>query len=233
MIDRHEDAAQASEQSAVTWAASLRRRASLASLSYPKGIDVDDEGNLFIADHLNRRIRKVDTSGIISTIAGTGEYGYAGDGGPATAAKISGASDVVVDHATGDVYFTDPSSSVVRKIDAAGIITTVAGTGVWGFSGDGGPATAAAMRGAQGLLLDGSGGFYVTTRSDGRVRHVDANGTIDTVAGGGDISYPAAWAADDYQGPSMGAPLVDLDALAFDQEGNLVLSTKVVRRIPG
>ncbi len=113
-----------------------------AMLNGPGGVTVDISGNVYIADGLNHRIRRVSDDGVITTIAGTGTAGYSGDGGPATAAELISPTGVAIDGA-GNVYIADYYSHCVRKIDTFGIITTFAGTGILGFSGDGGAATAA------------------------------------------------------------------------------------------
>ena len=107
-------------------------------------LGVDALGNVYLGDDMNFRLRRVDPAGIITTIAGTGEYGYSGDGGPAVAAKI-GSARAAAANSAGNVYFVDTSNHVVRKIDANGQISTVAGTGKPGFSGDCGPGTDAAL----------------------------------------------------------------------------------------
>ncbi len=148
------------------------------------GVAADAAGNVFIGDTFNNRVRRVDAvTGVISTVAGTGTAGFSGDGGPATAAKIGSPARLAVD-AAGNLYFDDAAR--VRRVDAVtGVITTVAGTGTAGFSGDGGPATAAQLGGAAGIAVDRAGNVFI---ADGnrRVRRVDAaTGVITTVAGSG------------------------------------------------
>jgi sugar lactone lactonase YvrE len=146
---------------------------------------VDAAGNLYIADLPNNRIRKVDTNGIITTIAGTGNAGFAGDGGPATKAELNGPTSVAID-GRGNLYIADALNFRFRKIDTEGIITTVAGNGEGGFSGDGAPATNARV-GGEGVWADSEGNFYLIGGS--RVRKVDTNGIITTVAGNGTIGF--------------------------------------------
>ncbi len=147
----------------------------------------DDAGNVYIADHTNYAIRKINTAGIITTIAGTGTTGFSGDGGPATAAQITTADGITVDR-TGNVYFTQMNGRI-RKIDAAGIITTIAGTGVNGFSGDGGPATAAQLYVPNGICTDPAGNVYVADLSNNRIRKINTAGIISTIAGGATSGY--------------------------------------------
>ena len=140
-----------------------------AELREPRGVDVDNAGNLFIADLNNFRIRRVD-AGIITTVAGTSSRGFSGDGGLAISAELSNPQDVAVDSA-GNLFIADSSNFRIRRVDAAtGIITTVAGTGVSGFSGDGGPATSAELRSLGGMAVDSVGNLFMI--DFGRVRKV-------------------------------------------------------------
>ena len=137
-----------------------------AQLLLPSGLAVDSSGNVYIADTNNFRVRKISSSGIISTLAGNGTKGSSGDGGPAEKAQLSGPLGLKLDNA-GNLYIADGAS--VRMVSAAGIITTVAGTGVLGLSGDGGPATSAQL-GAWALTFDGIGNLYVADPWDNNVR---------------------------------------------------------------
>ena len=167
--------------------------ATSARLSRPNDVAVDGAGNLFIADSGNNRIRKVDATGTISTVAGTGRTG-GGDGGPAVQAQLHGPSGVAVDGA-GNVFIADRYNYRIRKVDSAGVITTVAGTGVRGSSGDGGPATSARLSGAEGVAVDGAGNVYIADEGNDRIRKVDSAGVITTVAGTGEYEASAATAA--------------------------------------
>ena len=141
-------------------------RQSRPELYNPVSVALDGAGNLFIADRYNHRIRKVDSAGVISTVAGSGEAGvlgggFSGDGGPATAARLSSPSGVALDGA-GNLFIADKGNHRIRKVDAAGTISTIAGsgeTGIYrgGFSGDGGPATSARLSSPSGVAL-GRGG---------------------------------------------------------------------------
>src|SRR5215208_5674161 len=154
--------------------------ATKARLDFPSAVAVDREGNLYIADGSNYRIRKVDKDGIITTFAGTGKARHSGDGGPATSAQLREPACMVFD-AQGNLYLADYTS--VRKIDPSGTITTVAGTGRFGYSGDGGPATKAALALPIGIALDREGNLYIACHHNSRVRKVDPKGKITTVAG--------------------------------------------------
>jgi sugar lactone lactonase YvrE len=168
-----------------------------AQLYYPYSVAVDGVGNLYIADYYNQRIRKVTAAtGIITTVAGTDVGGFSGDGGAATAAQLLYPNGVAVDGA-GNLYIADTSNQRVRKVTAAtGIITTVAGTGTYGFNGDGGAATAAQLRYPSGLAVDGAGNLYIADWENHRVRLVaSATGVITTVAGAGTAAFGGDGAA--------------------------------------
>ncbi|SPF33820.1 NHL repeat containing protein (modular protein) [Candidatus Sulfopaludibacter sp. SbA4] len=155
-----------------------------AQLNSPNGVAVDSLGNIYIADTNNWRVRRVDTSGSITTVAGNGGYSYAGDGGPATLAGLRGAYGIAVD-AAGSLYIADSGNQVIRKVDTSGTITTVAGNGSYGYSGDGGAATGAKLYYPYGVAVDAAGNLYIADSDNLRVRKVDTSGTITTVAGTG------------------------------------------------
>lgn len=153
-----------------------------AARTSSNAIATDQAGNLYISDYVNYRIRKVSISGIISTIAGNGTIGFSGDGGPATAATLSWVSGICVDNA-GNIYFADNGNNRIRKINTAGIISTVAGNGTIAYSGDGGPATAAGFNKVKGLETDASGNVYIADIYNNVIRKVSTSGIITTVAG--------------------------------------------------
>jgi DNA-binding beta-propeller fold protein YncE len=154
-----------------------------------------------------------DTQWIISTVAGTGAKGYAGDGGAATQALLNNPFDLAFDPA-GNLCFSDTYNHCIRRIDArSGIITTIAGSGERGFSGDGGPATRAQMDQPYGIVIDRSGNIYIADRLNGRVRRVDgASGVITTLAGDGSGKYSGDG------GPADRAGLAEPNGLALDRE---------------
>ena len=165
--------------------------ATAAQLFNPIGLTFDSADNLYIADRDNQRIRKVNVfTGVITTVAGNGTQGLVGNGGPATSAQLNRPVDVIVDRA-GNLYIAEEFSYSIRKVDAVtGIISVVAGTGTLGYSGDGGPATAAQMGGAFHLALDSAGNLYFADPSNQRIRRVDAaTGIITTLAGTGRAEY--------------------------------------------
>ncbi len=163
-------------------------QATAALLSQPSDVFKDRQGNIYIADNGNNRIRVINTAGIIRTIAGNGIAAYSGDGGPAVFAALNHPNRIVTDDA-GNVYIADEGNNVIRRIDASGIISTVAGNGQAGFSGDGGAATAAALNDPSGIAADHAGNLYVSDRGNARIRKINAAGVISTYAGGGAAHY--------------------------------------------
>jgi sugar lactone lactonase YvrE len=158
--------------------------ATAALLNNPADVAVTPDGGFLIADTANWRIRKVAASGVITTVAGNGQHGFSGDGGPATAAQLAGPAGVAPT-ADGGFLIADSENNRIRKVSAAGMIATVAGVGTGGFSGDGGPATAAQLNHPIGVTPTADGGFYIADTFNHRIRFVSAAGTIATVAGGG------------------------------------------------
>ena len=197
-----------------------------ARIASPHGTALDREGNVYIADLKNDRIRKVDAStGIITTVAGSGEHGYSGDGGPATDAMLASPIAVTAS-ADGDLYIADHRNSRIRKVDAAtGIINTVAGTGQQGFRGDGGPATQAAISLPRDVALDADGSLYIADGANNRIRKVDPDGTITTVAGTGSTEFSGDG------GLSHLANLSMPYSIALDREGNLYIVDTGNRRV--
>ena len=163
--------------------------ANLAEINTPNAAVKDAAGNVYIADYANDRIRKVDAAtGDISTIAGTATAGFSGDGGPANLAQISGPTGIALD-AQGNLYFSDLFNNRVRKIDLAGNITTVAGTGSATFNGDGIQATNASLAGPRGLAVDSLGRLFIADATHRRIRLVNTNGVISTYAGTGTTGF--------------------------------------------
>ncbi|MEO6912273.1 MAG: Ig-like domain repeat protein, partial [Edaphobacter sp.] len=165
--------------------------ATAARLDLPTALAVDANGNVYVADTQNYRIRKIAAaSGILTTVAGNGVQGFSGDNGPATAAAIDSPSGLAID-AAGDLYFSDTHNHRVRRIAAAtGIISTIAGTGTAGYSGDSSPGTAARLALPGGLSIDSAGNLYIADTGNQRIRRIDAiTGAITTVAGNGTQTF--------------------------------------------
>jgi len=161
----------------------------------PVGLAIDGLGNVYAADEFNNRVRKIDTAGIITTIAGNGTMGFGGDGGPATAAELNKPLDVAVD-AAGNIYIADGYNYRVRKVDGAGVITTVAGDSSGGYAGDGGPATDAELFLPRDIVMDAAGNLYIGDTPNGIIRKVDTSGIITTFAGNGVLAYNGDMCAD-------------------------------------
>jgi uncharacterized protein (TIGR03437 family) len=242
--------------------------ATKATLNLPSGVTVDSQGNIYIADTLNLRIRKVNSSGTISTVAGDGLVSYSGDGGPATAAQLNGPKGVGVD-AKGNQYVADSRNGVVRLVSSKGVISSIgggsfvspqgvgmdsggnayiadlqgnkvwrigtggtlavfAGDGTQGDSGDGGPATSAELNAPAAVAVDSAGNVYIAEFSGNRVREVGTNGTITTVAGNGIQGYSGDG------GPALAASLNGPIAIAVDTAGDLYIAdsnNSVIREV--
>jgi sugar lactone lactonase YvrE len=175
---------------------------------------VDSAGNLYIADAFNNRVRKV-AGGIITTVAGTGAAGYSGDNGPAISAKLNSPQGVAVDSA-GNLYIAEAGNNVIRKV-SNGMITTLAGNGKFGFSGDNGPAISAEFKVPYGLAVDLAGNLYIADNGNNRIRKV-ANGVITTVAGNGKDGFSGD------NGLATSAELSIPYAVAVDSAGNLYIA---------
>jgi sugar lactone lactonase YvrE len=194
-------------------------RALDALLNFPTAIAADAEGDLYIADTMNHRIRRVDArTGRITTIAGVGLPRFGGDGGPSVAAGLNEPAALVVQGAR--LYVADQSNNRIRMVDLrTGVITTVAGTGTATFNGDGKPATEAALAGPSGLTIGTDGRLYIADTFNGRIRAVDpATGIIETVVGdGGEYRYQGEMEA---SSPSLSRP----SGIAVDLEGNVFMT---------
>ena len=191
--------------------------ATTAQLNEPWGVAVDSAGNLFIADLVNNRIRKVTTDGVIHTVAGMGAAGYSGDGGPATMAQLNYPVGVTVD-SSGNLFIADSGNNRVRKVATGGTIGTVVGNGVPGFVGDGAAANLAELDKPTGIAVDRLGNLFISDHGNNRIRKVTPDGTIKTIAGLGTAGF---------SGDGGSAPAAQIDyamGIALDGVGNLFLA---------
>ena len=164
-------------------------KATTTAMGFPRGLVVNAAGEFWYSDPGNNRVRMVNSSGIVNTVAGNGTAGYKGDGGAATSAEINQPSGLALD-ASGNLYFADTGNNVVRMVNSSGNIHTIAGNGTAGFSGDGGAATSASLNSPHGLAFDTNGNLYIADDLNNRVRIVSGLGgstvTINTYVGDGD-----------------------------------------------
>jgi sugar lactone lactonase YvrE len=239
--------------------------ATSAQLNFPNAVAADQSGNLFIADTDSQRIRKVTPSGVVTTVAGNGAVGFAGDGGPAAYALLSYPAGVTVDDAgnlfiadtrnnrirkvtssgmistlagaglndphgvavdsSGNVFVADTNNQRIRKIDSAGVISTVAGNGTSGFSGDGGPATAAQLSFPVDVAVDENGNVFIADSSNHRVRLIRPDGIIHTIAGNGTEGYGGDG------GPAISAALASPQGVDVDEAGNVYIADAQNQRV--
>lgn len=198
-----------------------------AALSGPFGLAVDAAGNLFIADQCLMQVRKVTPAGIISNVAGNGAYGYSGDGGPAVNATLGSPSGIALD-SSGNLFIADPSDYVVRKVTPDGIITTVAGNGISGYSGDGGLAVNATLGFPFSVAVDAAGALFIADFGNQAVRKVSPAGIISTIAGNGTQGYSGDGGL--ATSAALGCPF----GVTLDSVGNLFLADScdhVIRKI--
>jgi sugar lactone lactonase YvrE len=200
---------------------------SSVELNQPTAVAVDSAGNIYIADYLNHRVRKVDINGIISTVAGNGTMGVSGDGLPATSAALENPDGVAVD-GTGNLYIADFSANCIRRVDTNSVITTVAGNCASGpgYGGDGQAATTAQLNQPEAVTLDAVGNLYIADTTNCVIRKVAAaTGIITTVAGNGTCNYNSDGI------PAITAQLNYPDGVAVDSAGNLYIADHVSERI--
>jgi DNA-binding beta-propeller fold protein YncE len=197
-----------------------------ALMDGPCGVAVASQGfPIYIADTNNHRIRMIGADGRITTIAGTGEAGFSGDGGPAVHAAFRHPYRVRFDEPTGNLYVCDTENHAVRVLDRAGLVFTVAGSGESGYSGDGGLATGARLSLPYDAVLGPDGALYIADTGNSRVRRVDQEGTITTIAGSGRAGF---------SGDGASARTAELDhpsALIFDDQGDILVSDTYNNRV--
>lgn len=202
-------------------------KATQASFNSPTGSAQDANGNVYIADNFNHVVRKIDRAGIVSIFAGTGHKGYSGDNGKALLAQLNEPNDVKVDRA-GNVYIVDQRNNVIRKVSQKGIISTVAGSGTGGFSGDGGPATNAKLFIPTSIAVDTNGVIFIADAGNERIRRVDLTGTISTYVGNGTKGN----SGDGKE--AINASISYVNGMAIDRTGALIFAQKdnnVVRKV--
>ena len=195
-----------------------------ANLNLPAGLCYDQQGNLYIADRENHRIRKVDVNGVITTVAGNGVAGFSGDGGPATQASLNLPAGVVVDD-KGNLYIADRSNDRIRVVNAKGVIRTFAGNGNEGYNGDSMPALQASIDKPFGLALDNEQNLYIADRGNNRIRKVNKAGTITTVAGDGSFFFSGD------NGPAYRASIAGPTGVVVDGQGNVYIADRNNNRI--
>ena len=202
--------------------------ATSAAFFTPIGVVADNAGNVYIADSMNNRVRKVDSSGVIRTIAGNGNTGFAGDGGPATSATVWDPTALALDSA-GNLYIADSGNGRIRKVDTGGTIRTVAGGALTpGFSGDGGQAVGAGLFLPGGVVVDKSGNLFIADIGNNRIRKVNSAGVISTVAGNGTKGF----SGDGGQATSAQLNLFNVHVgLTVDGAGNLFIPDVANHRV--
>lgn len=195
-----------------------------AGLSSPGGLFIDVDGNLYIADSSNHCIRKVDPSGIISTIAGNGTSGYSGDGSKAQDAQLNSPNDIYIS-ALGELFIADTGNECIRKIDNSGIITTVAGNGVEGFERGEFPATETSLNAPFGVYVNDNGNIFIADTANHKIRKVE-DGILSTIAGRiSSILDPFGYGGDG--GQAVNALFWNPTEIYGDQEGNLYIADYV------
>ena len=199
-------------------------KATDAKLKLPAGLTFDKRGNLYIADRNNHCVRKVDTRGIITTVAGNGKAGFSGDGGKATEAMLKHPSGIAVDD-KGNIFISDRSNDRIRVVNSKGIISTYAGNGIDGAKGDSGPATKAQLSKPFGLALDKKGNLFIADRKSNRVRMVTPQGILHTVAGDGGFFFSGD------NGPAYRASVAGPTGVVVDKNGILYIADRNNNRI--
>lgn len=198
-----------------------------AMLYVPRDICIDLSGNIYVSDWGNQRIRRINPEGIITTVAGTGQPGFSGDGGSAMKARLNEPYGIAIDN-SGNIYIADSENHRVRKISRDGVINTIAGTGVPGFSGDGRMAVKAQLNSPQAIFVATSNEIFINDEHNHRIRKISQNGIIQTVAGNGKPGYSGDG------GLATNASLNDPEYLWIDALGNIFITdgdNNLVRKV--
>lgn len=194
------------------------------SLAYPTGVAVDSNGYVYVSERILSRILRIDSQGTSKTVAGIiASYGYSGEGALATSVQFYYPAAVAVD-SSGNLYVADLYNNRVRKVEAQGNVVTVAGNGSAVYAGDGGPSIMASLGGPAGVVVDGNGNLYISDMYNHRIRKVDAQGKISTVAGTGASGYSGDG------GAATSAKLYSPWGLALDNKGNLYIADSANHR---
>src|SRR5271169_877383 len=196
------------------------RPATKASFQLPYAVVRDASGNMYLSDTYAQRVRKISSTGIITAYAGTGIAGYNGEGGPATSATLYYPIGLALDPAS-ELIIADVFNNRVRKVDSSGNISTIAGNGIAGYSGDNGPAPSASLNGPRDLTYDSAGNLYISDAANNVISKVDTSGTITTYAGNG----TAGFCGDG--GLASSACLDALKGLSTDTQGSLYIADAV------
>ena len=197
--------------------------AAAAQLNSPNALAFDSNGNLYIADSFNHRIRRIDRSGIITTVAGTGKSGYSGDMGPAIAAQLNSPNDILV-RADGSILIADSYNHLIRQVDRAGVIRLVAGSVPPGFGGDNGPATKALMSMPFCIAATAAGEVLFCDSGNSRIRRIDGTNSVRHVAGSGPAREVFGAGFEGDGGPAMNAKLFTPAGLAVGPDGTIFVS---------
>lgn len=194
------------------------------NLVQPYGIAVDRDGVLYVLNRGHSKLLRVDADGIARTIAGNGRRGFGGDGGPATEGQLSGSNHLVVDR-DGTIYIADAGNHRIRRVTTDGVISTWAGTGDGGHGGDGGPAIEAQLNHPSAIAMDGEGSLFIADFSNHRIRKITAAGVITTIAGTGDPKYNGDGI------PATEANIGEPTGVAVSRDGYVYVSDQVNDRI--
>ena len=202
--------------------------ASRATFNFPIALALDHLGNLLVVERAGNRVRKISPGGIVTTLAGTGEAGFSGDGGQAQKAQINDPTDIAVD-SKDNIYIADLGNNRIRKISSTGVISTFAGTGFAGYSDDGAMATECRMYRPYGVFIDGHDNVYYSDNENALIRKIDTKGIVTTLSG-----TPGKGGYSGDGGPALKGKIFNPGGIALDNSGNLFIAdfgNNAVRKI--